>query len=139
MANNKNLMPIELVNARRTQEERTESARKAGKASGEARSRKANFRKALNLLLTAQVETEWTEQLQALGLDSTYESAINASMILQAAQGNVKAYEAIAKYAGQLNPDEETEEAVPAWSVPITDITSDFVEPYRAVHAAFFR
>ena len=51
MANNKNLMPIELVNARRTQEERTESARKAGKASGEARSQKANFKKAIYCLL----------------------------------------------------------------------------------------
>ena len=83
----------------------------------------------MNLLLTAQVETEWTEQLQALGLDSTYESVINASMILQAAQGNVKAYEAIAKYAGQLNPEEESEDTAHALSIPITDITSDFVEP----------
>ena len=137
MANSSNLMPIELLNARRTREERSENAKKAGKASGEARNQKANFKKALNLLLTAQVETEWTEQLQALGLDSTYESVINASMILQAAQGNVKAYEAIAKYAGQLNPEEETEETAHAWSIPITDITSDFVEPYRSIHAAF--
>ena len=112
MAISSNLMPIELLNARRTREERSENAKKAGKASGEARNQKANFKKALNLLLTAQVETEWTEQLQALGLDSTYESVINASMILQAAQGNVKAYEAIAKYAGQLNPEEETEESI---------------------------
>ena len=137
MANLQNLMPIEALNARRTREERSENARKAGKASGEARSQKANFKRALNLLLTTRVETEWTEYLQSLGLDSTYESVINASMILQAAQGNVKAYEAIAKYAGQLNPEEETEETAPAWSIPITDITSDFVEPYRAVHAAF--
>lgn len=67
MANSSNLMPIELLNARRTREERSENAKKAGKASGEARNQKANFKKALNLLLTAQVETEWTEQLQALG------------------------------------------------------------------------
>ena len=95
MANSSNLMPIELLNARRTREERSENAKKAGKASGEARNQKANFKQALNLLLTAQVETEWTEQLQALGLDSTYESVINASMILQAAQGNVKAYDIV--------------------------------------------
>ena len=63
MANSSNLMPIELLNARRTREERSENAKKAGKASGEARNQKANFKKALNLLLTAQVETEWTEQL----------------------------------------------------------------------------
>lgn len=137
MANSSNLMPIELLNARRTREERSENAKKAGKASGEARNQKANFKKALNLLLTAQVETEWTEQLQALGLDSTYESVINASMILQAAQGSVKTYEAIAKYAGQLNPEEEQEDNQSPWNIPITDITPDFVEPYRAVHAAF--
>lgn len=39
--------------------------------------------------------------LKALGLDSTLESAINAAIIQKALAGDVKAYEAIAKYSGQ--------------------------------------
>ena len=47
------------ANNKRTPEERRELAKKAGKASGQARRRKADFRKTLNLLLTAKIESEW--------------------------------------------------------------------------------
>lgn len=87
---------------KRTAEERRELARKAGKASGEVRRRKADFRRTLNMLLTAKIDSqEWTPILNALGLDSTLESAVNMAMIKEALDGNVKAYEAIAKYSGQ--------------------------------------
>lgn len=85
----------------RTTEERRELARMGGKASGEARRRKANFRKTLNMLLTAEVNTEMTPLLKEMGLESTVESAVNMAMIKEAMMGNVKAYEAIAKYSGQ--------------------------------------
>lgn len=105
MANYEN---IKDVNFNRTPSERRELAIKAGKASGEARRRKADFRKTLNLLLTAEIDSpEWTPFLESLGLDSTLESAVNAAMIREALSGNVKAYEAIAKYSGQSpEPDE---------------------------------
>ena len=96
VANNENLKII------RTESEAREKGRKGGKASGESRRRKADFRKTLNLLLTAEIDSpEWTPLLEALGLDSTLESAVNAAMIKEALMGNVKAYEAIAKYSGQ--------------------------------------
>ncbi|WP_230397990.1 KGG domain-containing protein [Novisyntrophococcus fermenticellae] len=103
MANNENLKPI------RNKSEARELGRKGGKASGEARRRKADFRKTLNLLLTAEIDSpEWTPILETLGLDSTLESAVNAAMIKEALAGDVKAYEAIAKYAGQTaKPDED--------------------------------
>lgn len=86
----------------RTASEQREIARLGGKASGEARRRKANFRKTLNLLLTTKIDSpEWTPILEALGLDSTLESAVNMAMIKETLAGNVKAYEAIAKYSGQ--------------------------------------
>ncbi|HIT90130.1 MAG TPA: hypothetical protein IAC41_06910 [Candidatus Merdenecus merdavium] len=86
----------------RTTEELREIATKGGKASGEARRRKADFRKALNALLTAEINNpEWTPLLESLGLDSTLESAVNGAMIKEALNGNVKAYEVIAKYSGQ--------------------------------------
>ena len=86
----------------RSTDEVRELARIGGKKSGEARRRKANFRKTLNMLLTAEVDIpDWTDFLESIGLDSTIESVVNAAMIREAMAGNVKAYEAIARYAGQ--------------------------------------
>lgn len=94
---------------KRTASERRELAKIAGKASGVARRRKADFRKTLNALLTAEVDLpEWKDTLRALGLDCTLESAVNAAMIREALAGNVKAYDAIARYSGQSDkPDED--------------------------------
>lgn len=96
---------------KRTAEERRELAIKAGKASGEARRRKADFRKTLNMLLTTKIDSpEWTPILEAMGLESTLESAVNAAMIKEALSGNVKAYEAIARYSGQSGKTAADEE-----------------------------
>lgn len=96
MANNENLKPV------RTKSEARERGRNGGKASGESRRRKADFRKTLNLLLTAEIDSpEWTPILEAMGLDSTLESAVNAAIIKKALAGNVKAYEAIRDTLGQ--------------------------------------
>ena len=96
---------------KRTTEERRELAIKAGKASGETRRRKANFRKTLNQLLTAEIDSpEWTPLLESLGLDSTLETALNMAMIKEGLSGNVKAYEAVAKFAGQSAQTEADEE-----------------------------
>ena len=105
MPNEENLKPV------RTKEEARERGRNGGKASGAARRRKANFRKTLNLLLTTEIDSpEWTPLLEALGLDSTLESALNMAMIKEGLAGNVKAYEAVAKYAGQSSQTEADEE-----------------------------
>lgn len=96
----------------RTTDELREITSKGGKASGAARRRKADFRKTLNLLLTAEIDTpEWTPVLESLGLDSTLESAVNAAMIREALSGNVKAYIAIRDTLGQTTKsDEDLEE-----------------------------
>lgn len=92
----------------RTASEQRELARLGGIASGEARRKKADFRRTLNLLLTAEIDNpEWTPFLKALGLDSTLESAVNAAMIREAMNGNVKAYEAIRDTLGQTTKSEE--------------------------------
>lgn len=97
---------------KRTAGEQREIAVMGGKASGAVRRKKADFRKTLNALLTAEIDhPEWTPLLESLGLESTLESAVNAAMIKEALSGNVKAYEAIAKYAGQsAQTDEDLEE-----------------------------
>ncbi len=96
---------------KRTTNELRVIASKGGKASGEARRKKANFRKTLNLLLSAKIENEeLTPLLESLGIDSTLESAINMAMIKKALKGDVKAYEAVARFAGQYEvPDEDIE------------------------------
>lgn len=92
----------------RTASEQRELARLGGIASGEARRKKADFRRTLNLLLTAEIDNpEWTPFLKALGIDSTLESAVNAAMIREAMNGNVKAYEAIRDTLGQTTKSEE--------------------------------
>lgn len=103
MANEQNLKPV------RTKSEARERGRNGGKASGAARRRKADFRKTLNMLLTAEIDSEeWKPILETLGVECTLESALNMAMIKEGLAGNVKAYEAIAKYAGQSNkPDED--------------------------------
>lgn len=87
---------------KRTAGERRELAIKAGKASGEVRRKKADFRKTLNMLLTSEINSEeWKTVLESLGIECTLESALNMAMIKEGLAGNVKAYEAIAKYSGQ--------------------------------------
>ena len=104
MANNENLVPMN----KRSLSEAREWGKKGGKASGAARRKKADFRKALNALLTAEIDSEeWTPFLESLGLDSTVEAAVNAAMIREALSGNVKAYIAIRDPLGQTTKSQE--------------------------------
>lgn len=96
----------------RTTEELRVIASEAGKASGAARRRKADFRKTLNILLTTEIESEeWTPVLKAMGLDSTLESALCASIIKRGLKtGDPKCFEMIARYAGQSDQTEAEQE-----------------------------
>ena len=90
------------ANNNRTPEERRELAKIAGRASGQARRRKANFQKTLNLLLTAEIDNEeWKPVLEALGMECTLETAMLAAQIKAAMNGDTKAAYFVAQYAGQ--------------------------------------
>lgn len=91
----------------RTTEERRELAKIAGKKSGEARRKKADFRRTLNLLLTTEVKNEMTPLLDELGLESTLETAMLMAQIKEAMQGNTRAAYFVAEYAGQSPEPEE--------------------------------
>lgn len=96
--NDKNLKPV------RTKSEARERGRNGGKKSGEARRRQAELRKAMNLVLTSKIDhEEWTPLLESLGLDSTLEYAVTASMVREALEGNVSAYRAIMDTVGQTD------------------------------------
>ena len=96
------------ANNKRTPEERRELAKKAGKASGQARRRKADFRKTLNLLLTAEIDNEeWKPVLESLGVECTLESALLMAQIKMALAGDTQAATFVAQYSGQSARAEE--------------------------------
>ena len=81
---------------------------KGGKASGEARRRKADFRKTLNMLLTAEIDSEeWKPVLEALGVECSLESALLMAQIKEALAGDTKAATFVAKYSGHSSESDE--------------------------------
>lgn len=96
------------ANDNRTPRERRELAKIAGQASGKARRRKADFRKTLNLLLTAEIDNEeWKPVLESLGVECTLESALLMAQIKAALDGDTQAAKFVAQYSGQSNRAEE--------------------------------
>ena len=96
------------ANNNRTPEERRELAKIAGQASGQARRRKANFQKTLNLLLTAEIDNEeWKPVLESLGVECTLESALLMAQIKMALAGDTQAAKFVAQYSGQSARAEE--------------------------------
>lgn len=92
-----NLIPTN----RRTKKEVREIARKGGKASGEARRRKADLKKALKTVLEADVHSDKVaEQLESMGFDNSNLMAMVFAQMQQAQKGNVRAFEAIYKVMG---------------------------------------
>ncbi|MET1108801.1 stress-induced protein [Enterococcus faecium] len=97
MANDKNLIP----QSKRTKSERRKIAKKGGKASGKARRKKSDLRKALNVILTSEVsEKRIAKKLECMGLENTYEMAIMISLVNEALNGDISAVNQIAKLTG---------------------------------------
>lgn len=79
-------------------EEAREIGRKGGIASGKARRRKADLKRAFNTILKADVANEnISKQLESLGFEATNEMALAMVMMQKAMKGNVKAFEQIAR------------------------------------------
>lgn len=79
-------------------EEARELGRKGGIASGKARRRKADLKRAFNTILKADVANKnISKQLEALGFEATNEMALAMVMMQKAMKGNVKAFEQIAR------------------------------------------
>jgi len=83
-----NLIP----NDERSPDKVRENARKGGIKSGQVRREKANFKKALDLVLKADISDKKMKQtLEGMGFDQTHEMAITLSMVQKAAKGDAKA------------------------------------------------
>lgn len=81
-----------------TSEEARKYGSKGGIASGKARRKKANLRKAFETILQAEVASpNVKKQLEELGFDSTNEMALAMVMMQKAMKGNVRAFEQISR------------------------------------------
>lgn len=90
----KNLKPMN----QRTKEEQKKIATKAGKASGVARRKKADLKKAMELLLSLDVQDKKLKQtLEDMGMDGSNQSLLAFATFQQAVKGNQKATENILK------------------------------------------
>ena len=122
-----------------TTEQAREIGRKGGLASAEVRKRKKTIYELTATMLEAPVDGRRTRSIKNLVKDmSEDDMTVNAAMIAgqikSAIDGNTKAFQALVDIQGKARkPDTDQSD----WTIPITDITSDFVEPYRAVHEAF--
>lgn len=90
----KNLTPMN----KRSLEEQKELQRKGGKASGVARRRKADLKKAFETLLALDVtDSKIKKQLEEMGMDGNNEALLAFATFQQAVKGNQKATENIIK------------------------------------------
>ena len=94
MANEQNLIPAN----KRSKSELREMTKKGGIASGKARRKKADLKKAFETILQADVASPMIKkQLEEFGFEATNEMALAMVMMQKAMKGNVRAFEQISK------------------------------------------
>ena len=97
---NANLMTPQEVNARKTPEERRESASKAGKASAEAKKRRKTAREIYEAMLSRPASDQVMGGLPDLPDGATNYDVLLARMMLSAQKGSVKAAQFVRDTAG---------------------------------------
>lgn len=135
MANDKNLIPFN----KRTEDEQRKIAEKGGIESGKARRKKRDTAGLVNLLLNSKLKGENIKKLKSVSDeveedDMTVNALMVAGQIKSAMEGNVKAFECLQSYQSRAETDDDTDVN---YTVPITDITVDFLETYRLIHKVF--
>ena len=102
MANEQNLIPTN----KRSKSEARENGKKGGIASGKARRKKADFQKALKLVLSSEVSNEnLAVALENLGYEKTNEMAIALNTVQKAVKGDLRAVELIERSTAMMNKD----------------------------------
>ena len=109
-----NLMTPQELNARKTPEERIESARKAGIASGQARREKATMKKTLEMLLNEKNNK-----------GKTYRELTTLGLIKGAVDGKAENYKTIVQLLGEL---QEQVNETPSLNINI--VNHDDLEKY---------
>ncbi len=129
MANEKNLTHKLTVNDQRA----------GGKKSGEIRRRKRDTAKIVEKMLCSELNKKDKEKVKEIsGELEKDEMTVNALMIagqIKAAMcGNVGAFQNLQSY---LERNSSKDDFDSDYTIPITDITVDFLETYRTVHKIF--
>ncbi len=108
MANEENLIPFD----ERSESEARENGKKGGIASGKARRKKANLKKALETILSLEVPDEkLAARLSTFGIDPTMEQGLAYSLVVRAiAKGDPKAFETIRSTLGQTTTLQDRQE-----------------------------
>ena len=102
MENEQNLIPAN----KRSKSEARENGKKGGIASGKARRKKADFQKALKLVLSSEVSNEnLAVALENLGYEKTNEMAIALNTVQKAVKGDLRAVELIERSTAMMNKD----------------------------------
>lgn len=129
MANEKNL----------THKLTADDQRAGGKKSGEVRRRKRDTAKIVEKMLCSELNKKDKEKVKEIsGELEKDEMTVNALMIagqIKAAMcGNVGAFQNLQSYLERSNVKDDSDSD---YTIPITDITVDFLETYRTVHKIF--
>ena len=129
MANEKNL----------THKLTADDQRAGGKKSGEVRRRKRDTAKIVEKMLCSELNKKDKEKVKEIsGELEKDEMTVNALMIagqIKAAMcGNVGAFQNLQSYLEKSNIKDDSDLD---YTIPITDITVDFLETYRTVHKIF--
>lgn len=135
MANEKNLIPSN----KRSLSEARENGRKGGIESGKSRRKKRDTAGLVNLMLNSKLKGEDINRLKEVSEevdedDMTVNALMVAGQIKSAMAGNVKAFECLQNYQSR---SEITDDSDADYTIPITDITVDFLETYRLIHKVF--
>ncbi len=78
-----------------------------GKNSGITRRKQAEFKQQITMMMNGKIsDREFRTKLEEMGMEDTVENAMHLAMVKEALSGNVKAYETLAKYSGQILKDE---------------------------------
>ena len=134
--NDENLIPL----TERTKSEHREIARRGGVKSGEARRQKKDIYQLTNAILNAQLDGKKQAAVKQIagesvvGEELTVHALMVAGQVKAAMNGNVKAFQCLTEYAQKSEKQADSDNR---WNIPIFDITTDFVEVYRAVHESF--
>ena len=143
MANPENIIPHRISSA----SEAREKGRAGGLRSGVARREKASLREAARLMLSMDTASPDAQRvLERMGLDPderTNAAMVTATMIAKAAQGDVKAYEALSRNMGALDDAEglrSDEDGSGGHPTPFRRdfallIGKDFLRPHRLMAA----
>lgn len=130
--NEQNLIPFD----KRTESEQREIAKMGGKASGQARKKKKTTAELISQMLSAPMN-EKSKESAAQFIEGFEDEELTNNVLLctglmrAAANGSIYAFDKLQSYQEEA---EEQNNSDKCYTIPITDITVDYVEFYRAVH-----